>query len=348
LARVETDIGRGAWVDPAGGQITVGHLADRWLAANPAKRANSRATDELVVRVHLEPIVRRRIGSITPPDVQALVNSWTLQAAPRSVRRWYSTLRALFNYAIASEWLARSPCRMIHLPPVTATRRTTLTADQVARLAGATDKRYQAMIWIGAVLGWRWEEVAGLRVGALDLLGSTITVAETVIRDGKGAPLMSQPKSRASVRTVALPVELVEILAGHLASRGLTAADSDRLVFEAPGGGPLRYSNWLRRVWRPAAEAAGCQGAGFHDLRRANATQMLANGIDIRTAQSRLGHADPRLTLAIYAQAVEDADRRAAETMGAVFLGGRHGDPVGSALRSPDPKIPSLSSFGGQ
>jgi integrase len=316
--------------------MTVGQLADRWLAANPAKRVSSRATDELVIRVHIEPIARRPIGSITQPDVQALVSSWALQAAPRSVRRWYSTLRAIFSHAIASEWLVRSPCRRIHLPPVTSTRRTSLSADQVARIAEATDERYRAMIWIGAVLGWRWEEVAGLRVGALDLLGSTITVAETVIRDRNGAPVMSRPKSPASARTVAVPGELVEILARHLTARGLSAADAERLVFEAPGGGPMRYSNWLRRVWRPAAEAAGCKGAGFHDLRRANATHMLANGVDIRTAQGRLGHADPRLTLAIYAQAVEDADRRAAETIGAVFLGGGRGDSVGAGMRRAD------------
>jgi hypothetical protein len=68
---------------------------------------------------------------------------------------------------------------------------------------------------------------------------------------------------------------------------------------------------------------------------------MLANGVDIRTAQGRLGHADPRLTLAIYAQAVEDADRRAAETIGAVFLGGGRGDSVGAEMRREDRIKPS-------
>jgi integrase len=148
-------------------------------------------------------------------------------------------------------------------------------------------------------------------------------VSETVIRNARGAPLISNPKSRASRRTIAIPAALIEVLAEHLAARDLTAADSDRLVFEAPNGGPLRYSNWLRRVWRPAANAAGCEEAGFHDLRRAHATQLLASGVDVKTAQTRLGHADPQLTLAIYAQAVEDADRQAAEAMGSAFLGRR-------------------------
>jgi integrase len=322
LSSTETDIRRGAWVDPSGAQMTVGEVAARWLAANPTKRPNSRATDDVAIRIHLKPIASHKLGTVTQPDVQALVNGWALQSAPRSVRRWYSTLHAVFAYAVASDWLARSPCRGVHLLTVIATRRIKLTADQVAAIADATDDRYRAMVWLGVVLGWRWEEVAGLRVGSLDLLGATVTVSETLIRDDKGAPVMSAPKSRSSGRTIAIPAVLVEILAGHLAARGMTAADSDQLVFEAPNGGPLRYSNWLRRVWCPAAKAAGCEGAGFHDLRRANATEMLASGVDVRTAQARLGHADPRVTLTIYAQAVEDADRRAADAMGGLFLKG--------------------------
>ncbi len=70
-----------------------------------------------------------------------------------------------------------------------------------------------------------------------------------------------------------------------------------------------------------AAAAAGVPGAGFHDLRRANATALVAAGVDIKTAQSRLGHSDPRLTLAAYARAVPEADRAAAELLGARFFG---------------------------
>jgi integrase len=42
--------------------------------------------------------------------------------------------------------------------------------------------------------------------------------------------------------------------------------------------------------------------------------------IDLKTAQSRLGHSDPRLTLAVYAQATTEADR-AADALGRRFFG---------------------------
>jgi integrase len=42
---------------------------------------------------------------------------------------------------------------------------------------------------------------------------------------------------------------------------------------------------------------------------------------NIKTAQVRLGHSDPRLTLAIYAQVTSAADKAAAEVLGGAFLG---------------------------
>jgi integrase len=64
-------------------------------------------------------------------------------------------------------------------------------------------------------------------------------------------------------------------------------------VFVAPEGGPVGYSNWHRRVWVPATKAAGLPGLRLHDLRKGAATAMVTAGVDVRTAQVRLGHSDP-------------------------------------------------------
>lgn len=79
---------------------------------------------------------------------------------------------------------------------------------------------------------------------------------------------------------------------------------------------PLQYSAFRQRVWQPACAKVGLPELGFHDLRRHNATTMVRNGVDVKTAQARLGHSDPRLTLGIYAQATTDADRAAADLLG--------------------------------
>jgi integrase len=63
--------------------------------------------------------------------------------------------------------------------------------------------------------------------------------------------------------------------------------------------------------------------AGFHDLRRLNVTSLVVGGVDVKTAQVRLGHADPRMTLAIYASAPASADREAADFFAATFFGSK-------------------------
>jgi integrase len=198
-------------------------------------------------------------------------------------------------------------------------------------------ERYEAMVWVAALTGLRWGEVAGLTVGQLNLVDPfTITVDRQVGRDEHGRPVVEDPKSEAGTRTLSIPIALRAVLAEHLARTGLTAADGDRLLFAAADGGLLRYSDWRRDAWVPAALAAGFSREradarrpgrtrteptiGFHDLRRMNATEMIRLQVDVKTAQHRLGHADPRLTLALYADATTEADLEAADRLGGRLL----------------------------
>lgn len=312
---------RGAWVDPRKSSTTFAEVAASWLASNPAKRPTSRARDEIVLRVHLLPALGHRpVGSITPADVQAVVHEWCRKRAGNTVRRQYSVLSAVMTTAVLSDLVARTPCRGIKLPPASHTERHIVTADELAALAEAIGADYGLMAYLGAVLGLRWGEVAGLRVGRLDFLRATLTVAEQVTQGPGGATTVGAPKSAAGRRTLAVPPELMDRLAAHLSRRGLTGADPAAFVFASPSGTPLDYAHWRQRAWLPATRAAGLAGLTFHDLRRANATGLVAEGVDMKTAQTRLGHSDPRLTLAIYAQATSEADRSAAARIGARFL----------------------------
>ena len=255
-----------------------------------------------------------------------MVNGWSESAAPRTVARRYGTLRAVFGFAVNNDWLARSPVRGIKLPRVTSTRSYALSDEDVAAIAEATTPAYRAMVWLGALTGCRWSEAAGLRVGGLDLLARTMEIRQVLVKDEHARPLVSAPKSDASGRVVALPEILVQMLAAQLTRAGLTGADSDSYVFTAPDGGLLRQDNWRRRTWIPALEAAGLGKAmprpGFHDLRRAAATALVGAGVDPKTAQTRLGHADVRTTLQLYAKALEQRDRDAGEVLAAKFMAG--------------------------
>ncbi len=330
-ATSEADKLRGNWTDPRGSARTFGEVAAEWLDSNPAKRSSSYARDESVLRVHLMPeLGPRPLGTITSADARKLVAKWSADLAPRTVERNYGVLRAVLAYAVDAEMLGSTPLRRVKLPRPEVVMRATLTPDQLHALAESIGPDWSAMVYLAALLGLRWGECAGLRVGRLDLLAAELTIAEQVTRGRKGAPSLGPPKSWAGNRVLALPAPLVAAIAEHLTRRGLTGADTNEFVFADSKAGPLRYEHWRRRVWHPAVQAAGLDHLNgsegrcalqFHDLRRTNATALVRELVDLKTAQARLGHSDPRLTLAVYAQASSEADRDASDRLAARFFG---------------------------
>ncbi|HLJ07113.1 MAG TPA: site-specific integrase, partial [Acidimicrobiia bacterium] len=290
-ASQRTDRVRGAWIDPRKAATTFAELAARWLAGNPAKRPTSLERDEAIIRLHLLPeLGPRAVGSITPADVQRVINGWVQRYAPRTVHRHYDVLSAIMTTAVLEDLVARTPCRGIKLPAVRHEDRHIITAEELVALSDALGPDYGLMAYLGAVLGLRQAECAGLRVGRIDFLRGTLTVAEQLTRGRHGSMATGEPKSDAGRRTLSVPPELMALLASHLARRGLDGRHPDAFVFAAPGGAPLDYTNWRRRIWKPATVKAGLEGLTFHDLRRANATGLVAEGVDVKTAQARLGH----------------------------------------------------------
>jgi hypothetical protein len=47
---------------------------------------------------------------------------------------------------------------------------------------------------------------------------------------------------------------------------------------------------------------------------------LVVYGVDLKTAQTRLGHSDPRLTLAVYAMATTEGDAAASRRLERRFL----------------------------
>jgi integrase len=315
LSNIESEMSRGVVIDPRAGRITVRQLAEEWMTSNPGKRSGSLERDDVILRLHVLPVLgARQVGNVTKIDVQSLVTAWSSTRAARTARRQYDVVRALFNYAVETDRIARTPCRSIKLPQVEPLSRPLLGTEEIARIAMETAGAWRPMVWIGGILGLRWGEVAGLELEALDFDCCRLTVARQLGRDGRLAP----PKSNAGRRVMSVPTELNDILQEHV--RLFCRLEGQSLVFTTELGGALDYTNWRRRVWSPATQRAGLGGASFHDLRRAAATALVAEGVDLKTAQTRLGHSDPRLTIGIYAQASSQSDREAAGRLSRRFF----------------------------
>jgi hypothetical protein len=154
--QVEVDKDRGLFIDPALARTPLAQVASAWLASNPAKREGSWQRDEIAIRRHIVPALGDRpIGSLSPGDVQGLVNRWSAIRAPRTVRRDYGVLQSIVNYAVRLDMLGRSPCRGINLPRAKPVRRHVVDAADLARLAKGLGGvgELGPMVYLGAVEG---------------------------------------------------------------------------------------------------------------------------------------------------------------------------------------------------
>ncbi len=317
-----SDRARGAWIDPRRASDRLADVASEWLASNPRKKGSSVARDTSIVTNHIVPALGPySVGQITPADVQRLVNHWSTKLGARTVRRQYAVFSAIMTFALDSDRIARSPCRRIRLPEPESVSHTILTPEELHRLAGAVGPDTSSMVYLAALLGLRWGEAAGLRVGGIDFRNRKIAVDTQLTRGIKGHMVTGAPKWN-SVRTVAAPDGLLLMLDKHLAGRGVSGESKNALVFVSTDGEPLHYSNWRRRVWVPACRQVGLDGFQFKMLRTTNATMMVALAVDVKTVQTRVGHRRATTTLDVYAQPTPAADRLAADVVGNFFLGG--------------------------
>jgi integrase len=76
--------------------------------------------------------------------------------------------------------LAVNPAAGVSLPRVREAQKRYLTDRRVAELADAVGEEYRLIVLFLAYTGLRWDEMAALRVGRLDVLRRRVLVAESV------------------------------------------------------------------------------------------------------------------------------------------------------------------------
>ena len=184
-----------------------------------------------------------------------------------------------------------------------------------ATLTAACTGRYRDVVPVLALAGLRWGELAGLQVGdRVSVPGPGLRLRRAVLASGGGGALYVDTLKNHRARTVPLVADLVPIVdrwsAGKDArTRGCSAA---------PGGGPLRESNWKRSVgWSAATAAAGAP-------RLPGARSAAHGGVGVAGALARipkvvqrvLGHATAAMTMDLYGHLVDANLWQAARLVG--------------------------------
>lgn len=263
-------------------------------------RPTTAAREDAIWRCHL----KLHLGAIplarlSRSDVQALVAELAETLAPATVVRVIEVLKTLLQAAVHDGILDANPAIGVRLPTVEKTERRFLTAGELARIEAAMDPLWPLIVPFAAATGLRIGEIAALKISNLRLAAGEVVVSSTAV-EISGHRSVGSPKSRAGRRVVpTIHQELARRLTEHIHDRGL---GPDDLLFANPSGTPMRQSNWRRRVWNPAVEAAGIADPKPtpHALRHTAVAAWISAGVDIFTASRWAGHSSTNITEQIY------------------------------------------------
>lgn len=301
---------KGVWIDPRLGRTSFSEWAEDWLRSNPAKRERTLYRDQQVLDVVLAQWASKPLATITTEDCRRLVAGWLSHGYSAStIRRMAAVVKAILNSAVDADLIGRSPWRTVKLPVPLSNPKVPLSPAEVVALASEVGQEAGLVVLTAALCGLRFGECAGLRIQDIDKDRRTLSVRQSIGEVG-GRLMVSPPKSKAGERNLLMPVALSTLLTAHVQQRLLTSDPKDWLFVNARGG-PLRYQNFRNRIFAPACQRLNLNSVTFHDLRKFNATLMVTGGVDVKTAQVRLGHSDPRMTLAIYAQSTSASEQNA-------------------------------------
>ncbi len=324
LARTETDVARGQWLDPAAASVTLREYAEGWLLQRTVKGRPLAPRTVQTYRHSLDAHVLLRLGDyklagITP----ALVRTWHAETlartGPTAARQAYATLRAILNTAVDDDAIHRNPCRITGAGQPSSPERPLLDLETVEALAAAMPTHLQTLCLVTFWAHLRIGEVVALQRRDVDILRGKIRIERQHVELRTG-PLETEPKA-ASRRTVHLPAQALEVLSAHLADRpGLPTAP----VFTRADGSLLRASH-VQNAWTTARKRVGVDHAHFHDLRHAGLTLTAQLGATTAEVMRRAGHSSARAAN-IYQHAAEGRDIAIAKLLSAVEGTGQPAD----------------------
>jgi len=307
---------------------TVGHFLQNWLhdAVAPSVRALTLEQYEQHTRLYLIPAFgETRLRKLSPSNIQRFIAERPgVGLSPRTVRISLFVLSRALAQAVKWNLIARNPVDAVDLPKADRPPIKTFSEDQArALLAAVRGESAEPAYLLAMLCGLRRAELLALKWEDLDVEAGTLAVHRALERIGSRLEFV-EPKSRSGRRTVPLSDPVLKALKVHRSRQSATRLAlgpgyEDRgLIFPNTLGRPLEPRAFNRSFKSVLARAGLPLNLRLHDCRHFTATTMIADGADARTVAALLGHADPSLTMRIYAHPVPQAARRAAKRMGAL------------------------------
>lgn len=328
-------------------QLTVEVYLRSWLEVHALEIRPKTHEDyrSLIERYVVPRIGRMRLQSVKPATLSTFYATLRREGgasgqglSPRTVNYVHSVLRKAFNDAVNTDQvIAVNPATRAKRPPVEGVSQVheVWDASQLARfLDEVKADRLYPYFRLAAYTGARRGELLFLRWSSVVLDGDDphiwIRGATVIVR---GRRVEGTTKT-GRVRRVSLDAGTAQVLRDHAERQ---SKERERVGGSWPGGDwvfrmemgtPLRTDlpgELMRSIFaRLNRERRALPVIRFHDLRHVHATLLLQDGEPVHVVAERLGHADPSMTLRVYAHVLR-SQRASSATRFARIMGEAQG-----------------------
>lgn len=240
--------------------------------------------------LELRPEQNIKWDEISQQDIRQCVASLHRKGLTgKSLQRWLSSVRSLFNYLCRFHCASNNPAIGIPAPKTEKRLPKTLNVDEISHLfkeknnSSSSGKKNQAIITRDHAMmelmyacGLRLSELSGLVSQDVDWRQQTITVT------GKGQKQRRIPFGKTAC----------EILKRWIVLREKLANENESALFVSLRGSRLSNSSIQKRLKQMALTKGLNTNVYPHMLRHSFASHILESSQDLRAVQELLGHAN--------------------------------------------------------
>lgn len=271
-------------------EMTLADFVVRYLEdLSPRLKLNTLLTKQHIIEKKILPTFgRMRMSDITGRDIlrwqNALMDGDDASGySPTYLRTINSQLSAIFNHAVRFYGLRKSP--MLAVPPMGEKKPTEMlfwTKDEYLRFSRvAMDKpesfhAFELLYWCGIRLG----ELLALTPADFDFDANILHITKSYQRI-RGQDVITEPKTRKSVRTIVMPSFLCEEIEEYV--RSIYGLGPDERIF-------MITKSFLHNEMKRCSEAAGVKKIRVHDLRHSHVSLLIDMGYTPLAIAERLGH----------------------------------------------------------
>jgi integrase len=297
---------------------TVGELLDLWLASRrPSLAPNSIKAYEGAIGNHLKPAFgARKVTALSASEIATLIASMKGEGKKTwTVNQTLKPLKAAFQIAVREGWVTTSPVAKLlphERPKGDQKDMRCLSRDEITRLlSSTTGARWRALMALLTFSGLRISE-------ALSLTWEDVSEEKIVVRESK---------TKAGVREVLLIPSVRRLLTAYRLSQppGATLVFGTRQKASCGSRETPVGSREALRALHDACLKAGLPRYTLHELRHTFASILISQGELPTLVARQMGHADPAITMKVYAhlweeqESVSAARDRLQTAMGGLF-----------------------------